>query len=107
MAKYLVLWTQSPTAPWPTDPAEALKLNEMLWTTVDALLKKGEITEFGWFLNGLSGYAIGEGDAVTIFTNINMFSTFFDLDIEEIIPYEVGKQVNRARLNAMIAMAKQ
>ena len=106
MGKYLTLWNMNPMAPWPTDPAEALQLNEVLWATVDDLMKKGEITEFGWFMDGKSGYAIGEGDAVTTFTNVTMFSTYFDMTVEEIIPYEVGKQVNRARLKALMAATK-
>jgi hypothetical protein len=106
MGKYLALWSQKPTAPWPTDPAEALKINEMLWAAVDELLKKGEITEFGWFMDTISGYAIGESNAVTLFTNVSMFSDFFDMTLEEIIPYEVGKQVHRARLKALMAAKK-
>lgn len=93
-------------APWPTNPAEALQLNETLWAAMDDLMKKGEVTAFGWFLDGKSGYAIGEGDAVTTFTNVTMFSTYFDMTVEEIIPYEVGKQVNRARLKALMAAMK-
>ena len=95
------MWTQNPTAPWPTDPAEALQLNEALWAAVDDLMKKGEVTEFGWFLDGTSRYAIGESDAVTIFTNVTMFSTYFNMTVEEIIPYEVGKQVNKANLKVL------
>jgi hypothetical protein len=107
MGKFLAIWTQSPTASWPIDPAEALKLNEMLWAGVEGLMKTGEIVEFGWFLDGKSGYAIGEGDSVTLFKNVNMFTAYFDMTIEEIIPYETGKEVNRARLNMLIAMANQ
>ncbi len=103
MSRYMTLWTMSPTAPWPTDPAEALQLNERFWAGMDDLMKKGEITDFGWFLDNKSGYAIGEGDAVKTFTIINMFSTYFDMTVEEIIPYEVGKQVNRAHLKALMA----
>lgn len=106
MGKYLTLWSQSPTAPWPTDPAEALKLNETFWAAIDDIMKKGEVTDFGWFLDGKSGYVIGEGDSTTIFTNVNMFSTYFDMTVEEVIPYEVGKQVNRARLKALMAATK-
>ena len=69
-------------------------------------MKKGEVTEFGWFLDTKSGYAIGQADAVKIFTNVNMFTTYFDMNVEEIVPYEVGKQVNRARLKAMISATK-
>jgi len=107
MGKYLTLWTMNPMAPWPTDPAEALKLNEAFWAGMDGLMKKGQIIDFGWFLDAKSGYAIGEGDAVTTFTNVNMFSTYFDTTVEEIIPYEVGKQVNRARLKALMAATKK
>jgi len=107
MGKFLTVWTQNPNAPWPTDPAEALKLNETFWVAMDDLMKKGEVVEFGWFLNGRSGYAIGEGDSVTVFKNINRFSTYFDMTVEEIIPYEVGKQVNRERLKEMIVAMKQ
>jgi hypothetical protein len=103
MGKYMALWTQNPNAPFPTDPAEALKLNEMLWATVDDLINKGEITEFGWFMDGKSGYAIGESDAVTTFKNVSMFGTYFDMTVEEIIPNEVGKQVKRAILQALMA----
>ena len=106
MGKYLTLWTQNPMAPWPTDPAEALKLNEALWTAMDDLMKNDEVTDFGWFLDGKSGCAIGEGDSVTTFTNVTMFSTYFDMTVKEIIPYEVGKQVNRARLKALMAATK-
>ena len=77
-------------APWPTDPAEALQLNETFWAAMDDLMKKGEVTEFSWFLDGKSGYAIGEGDVVTTFTNVTMFSKYFDMTVEEIIPYEVS-----------------
>ena len=69
-------------------------------------MKKGQVTEFGWFLDGKSGYVIGEGDAVATFTNVTMFSSYFDMTVEEIIPYEVGKQVNRARLKALMAATK-
>jgi hypothetical protein len=93
-------------APWPTDPAEALKLNEALWAAMDDLMKKGEVIEFGWFLDGKSGYAIGEGDSVTTFKNVTMFGTYFDMTVSEIIPYEVGKQVNRARLEALMTATK-
>ncbi len=107
MGKYLTVWTMNPNAPWPTNPADALKLNETFWAAMDGLMKKGEIIDFGWFMDGRSGYAIGEGDSVTVFKNINMFSAYFDMTVEEIIPYETGKQVNRAHYKALIAMAKQ
>ncbi len=97
----------NPNTPWPTNPADALKLNETFWAAIDGLLKKVEIVEFGWFMDERSGYAIGEADSMTIFKNINMFSAYFNVTVEEIIPYEVGKQVNRVYYKALIAAMKQ
>lgn len=52
MTRYLILWRRNPVAPWPRDPAEYSKLLEMSWAGIDGLLKKGEVKEFGWFLDG-------------------------------------------------------
>ncbi|MGZ7171893.1 MAG: hypothetical protein ACXVI1_11920 [Halobacteriota archaeon] len=35
MAKFLSLWRLNPSAPWPTDPAEGEKLNEMMWAAIE------------------------------------------------------------------------
>jgi hypothetical protein len=102
MARYLITWTSNPAFSWPTDPAEALKLNEMLFAAVDDLMKKGEITDAGWFLNGASGYVIGEGDGATQLKNSSRFTNFFNVTVQEAIPYEAGKQVFRASLKAAI-----
>lgn len=102
MVKYLALWTLRSSAPWPTDPTERLKMNEMLWAMLDDLIEKGEVSEFGWFLDGRAGYAFGEGDGATTFKNINMFTNYFDFRVEEVLPYEVGKQIFRALFKAAI-----
>ena len=102
MGKYLILWTQNPMAPWPTDPAESLKLYETFWAMMDGLMKKGDVKELCWFLNTTSGYAIGEGDSTTVLKNNSLFSLYFNMKVQEAIPYETGKQVLRASLKAVI-----
>jgi len=104
MGKYLTVWTMNPNAPWPTNPADALKLNETFWAVMDGLMKKKEIIDFGWFMDGRSGYAIGEADSVTVFKNINMFSAYFNRTVEKISTYETGKELNRTYKKARIAM---
>lgn len=52
MGKYLTIWTQNPMAPWPTDPAAALQLNETFWTAMDDLMTKGQVLALGWFRDG-------------------------------------------------------
>jgi len=107
MARYLVLWQNNPVAPWPTDPSEALKLNEKMYATMDDLIKKGEIEEFGWFPDANSGYVISEGESVDIFRRSSMFQPYIIAEHHEIIPYEKGKEISMAVAKAKIEAAKK
>jgi hypothetical protein len=40
-----VLLAPHPERPYPMDPAEGEKLNEMMWAVIDNWLKKGEMLE--------------------------------------------------------------
>lgn len=94
-------------APWPRDPGEYSKIMETMWSAIDGLMKKGEIKEFGWFLDGTSGYAIGEGDGATVFKDVSMFTTYEDSEVHEILPYDKGKETMRALLKAQMEAAKK
>ena len=107
MARYLVLWRQNPAAPWPTDPSESLKLNEMMFAAIDDLIKRGEIEEFGFFPDGRSGYTIGKGEAIDSFRNVSMFLPYVHTEVHEIIPYEKGKETSTALMKAIIELAKK
>ena len=107
MARFLVLWRTNPVAPWPTDPSEALELNEKMFAAIDDLIKKGEVKEFGYFPDGTSGYAIGEGEATDAFRNVSMFQPYILGEVHGIIPYEKGKEITIALLKARIAAAKK
>ena len=96
MARFLVLWSMNPVAPWPEDPVESAKLTEKLWMGIDNLIKNGTIKEFGYFMDGMSGYSIGEGDSVETFKNVSMFSPYIECKVQEIIPYEEAKGAIRA-----------
>ena len=106
MARFLVLWRQNPVAPWPTDPSEVLKLYERMFATMDDLIKKGEIEEFGFFPDANSGYVIGKGESTDVFRRVNMFLPYILCEVHEIIPYEKGKEIERAVLKAKIEAAK-
>ena len=107
MTKFLVLWRRREVAQWPTNPADYMKLMEMQWAAIDGLLKKGEIKEFGWFLDGATGYCMGEGDGATVFKDVTMFSHFYDFEVSEIIPWEKGKETMRSVLKAQIEALKK
>ena len=96
MARFLILWHRNPVAPWPKDLTETAKLLEKMWAGIDRLLKKGELKEFGWFLDGKSGYAIGEGEATTVLRDVSMFQPYEEFEIHEIISNEEGKEAIRA-----------
>jgi len=107
MARFLVLWRRNPVAPWPTDLAESSKLQERIWAGIDNLMKKGEVKEFGFFLHGISGYAIGEGDGATVFKDVSMFVPYYESEVHEIIDYEKGKEIVRALMKALAEAAKK
>ena len=107
MGRFLVLWHRSPVAPWPEDPVESSKLVEKLWMGIDNLIKKGTMKEFGYFLDGMSGYAIGEGDSVETFRNVSMFGPYIESEVQEIIPYEKAKGTLRALWKTLAEAAKK
>jgi len=105
IAKFLVLWHRNPVAPWPTDPGEYSKLQEKMWMEIDRLIKKGEVKDFSYFLDGTSGYAIGEGEVTDTFRTVSMLTPFYNCEVHEIVPYEKGKETLRTLLKSQIASA--
>ena len=107
MVKFLNLWHFNPSAPFPTDPSKYLELMEMMFTTMDGMMKKGEIEDWGVFPEGFSGYAIGKGEIADLHKNILMFHPYVVSEIHEIISYEKSKETLRAVLKARIAAMKK
>jgi hypothetical protein len=93
MAKFLGLWNVNPMAPMPTEPAEQLNFTEMLRSAMDYLLQTGEVEEFGFFLDGTSGYAIGAGESKDEFSRSFSFYRFIESEVRELAPYKTGKEV--------------
>lgn len=107
MVRYLTLWRVNQAAPWPTDPSESLKINEKMFAAIDDLIKKGQVREFGHFLDGNSGYVIGEGEPTDTFRNVSMFYPYILCEVHEIMPYEKGKEITLALAKARIEAAKK
>ena len=105
MARFLALWHVNPVAPWPTDPSRYLELQEKMWAGIDALMKKGEIEDFGVFPDGISGYTIGKGETADLYRSAIMFQPYILNEIHEIIPYERHKEIVRAHLKTQISKA--
>jgi len=107
VARFFNLWRVNPSAPWPTDPSKLLELHEMIWATMDGLIKKGEIEEWGIFPDAHVGYAIGKGETVDVYRNVSMFYPYFVSEVHEIISYEKNKEIIRTVLKARIAAMKK
>jgi len=106
MAKYLTLWHLNPMAV-PLDPAEHVKLNEMMYAMMDNMLKTGDITEFGFFLEGGAGYTMSEGESADTFRKVTGFFPVITVEPREIIPYETGKEILRGVFNELAEAAKK
>ncbi len=106
-ARFLGLWRFNPNAPWPTDPTEAAKVNEMIFAGVDSMLQQGGMLEAGFFLDGRSGYTLGTGEAVDAFRRAVGPYPFILLEVHELIDYETGKEVVRGVLKAKAEMMKR
>jgi hypothetical protein len=107
VARFLSVWRMNPAAPVPTDPSKGLEMNEKIFAAIDALIKKGEIKEFGFFPDATSGYVIGEGESTDMFRGAYMFTPYIYGEVHEIIPYEKGKEIIRALCKAQIEAAKK
>jgi hypothetical protein len=103
----LSLWRMNPAAPFPTEPSKILQMNEQMFAAMDALIKKGEVKEFGFFQDATSGYIIGEGEAADVFRNANMFIPYILGESHEIIPYQKGKEIVLTLLKAQCKPRKK
>ena len=100
MGKTMILWRANPNAPWPVDPVEGAKLNEMLWVGIDSMLKSGKMLEFGFFPDATSGYAITTEDPTGQYAGAFSMYPFIVSEIHEIVPYETGKEIGRGVFKA-------
>ena len=106
MAKFLNVWRYNPNAPWPTDPAEMLKLFDMMTAMIDNALKTGDLLEFGYFPDGKGGYAIAEREAAKDqLRAVSSYRPWIEANVREIIPHETGKEVLRGVWKALAQAA--
>ena len=110
MPKYMGIWRANPSAPWPLDPAAATQLLEMTFAAADEGLKSGRILDFGYFLNGTSGYVVYSGEAKDVFGGTFAQYPWWEWEVHETIDYETGKaaarHVLKAKAEQMAAMKR-
>lgn len=100
MTRFLTIWRYNLNAQWPTDSPESEKMNEMLLEATDNLLKTGEFLEFGFFPDGLGGYAISSGESKDMLRRAWTLTPLILSEVHEMVPYETGKEVIRGFFKA-------
>ena len=96
MARFLIRWRGDPVALAlrKMTPYEGEKWFEMLFRTIEDLMKNGEIEDFSFFLDpSEGGYAIVKGDTKDVFRITRSLPPMFHCKVHEIIPYEKGKEI--------------
>ena len=106
MARFLILGRTNWAAPWPTDPSEELKMQEMYYAAVEESIKKGEIEDIGYFTDGQSGYAIVNAEATDVY-RMSLANDYYLWEIHEIIPLEKAKEIELAVIKDKVEAAKK
>jgi hypothetical protein len=110
MAKFLSLWRANLNAPWPQDPAERAKLNEMLFAATESGIKAGQILESGYFLDGTSGFNVRTGESKDVIMAASSVLPWIIVEVREMLPIETAKEAMmgalKARAEAMAAMKR-
>ena len=106
MARYLALWRWNTAVQWPTG-SEGLKLTEKSLATIDDLIKKGEIEEYGFFPDGGSGYMICKGESTDMYRISGMLQPYMLSEVHEIIPWEKAKEIALSMGKVMVEEARK
>ena len=69
----------------PTDPKERAAMRMKMLEMTKQNLKEGKISDWGIFLGGYKGYAIGEGSAVDMAIGTAQFSPYVTFNVEEVL----------------------
>jgi len=84
MAKYLITW-ESDMSKVPTDPKERVAMRMKMLEMTKQNLKEGKISDWGIFLGGYKGYAIGEGNAIDMAIGTAQFSPYVTFNVQEVL----------------------
>ena len=84
MAKYLITW-KSDMSRIPTDPKERAAMRMKMLEMTKQNLKEGKISDWGIFLGGYKGYAIGQGSAIDMAIGMAQFAPYVTFNVQEVL----------------------
>ena len=91
MTKFLVLWRRNMLAPWSSDRREVEESIEAMFEAIERYMDVRMVKESAFFIDADSGCFIFEGSSEDVFKITSDFGPFVKYDVEEMIPYDVGK----------------
>ena len=84
MAKYLITW-ESDMSRVPTDPKERAAMRMKMLEMTKQNLKEGKISDWGIFLGGFRGYAIGQGSATDMAIGMTQYAPYVTFNVQEVL----------------------
>ena len=84
MAKYFMTW-EADESLWPTDPKEQGALGIKLAEMVKQSMKEGKTRDWGIFVGGDKGYAIGEGNAIDLYKDLQRYHPYINFMVHQVL----------------------
>ena len=69
----------------PADPKEQMAMRVKMLEMTKQNLKEGKLSDWGMFLGGYKGYAIGEGNALDMAIGVAKFSPYVKFNVQEVL----------------------
>ena len=97
MAKYLMTW-ETDEHLWPTNSKEQAALAVKLGELVQRAMKEGKIVDWGIFVGGDRGYAIGEGNAVELYAELQQYHPYIDFMVHQVLSIDELMEAQKSRM---------
>lgn len=84
MGKFLITWETNQKR-MPADPKELGVTVTKMVEMVKQSMKEGTLKDWGVFVGGAKGYAIGEGKALDIYQELQKYYPYISFNVQEVL----------------------
>ena len=97
MAKYFISW-EADEHLWPIDSKGQAELAVKLGELVQRAMKEGKMTDWGTFIGGDRGYAMGEGDAADLYAELQQYHPYIDFMVHQVLSIDELMAAQKSRM---------
>ncbi len=97
MAKYFMTW-EADEHLWPIDSKEQAALGMKLGKLIQRATKEGKLSDWGIFIGGDRGYAIGEGNAVELYAELQQYHPYIDFMVHQVLSIDEMMKAQKSRM---------